>query len=413
MSLRPLVISFACLSFTPGCDKSQNDSAENPAPSPNASILPAPLAPTAQAIPEPVRMPTVAVPFRLDQPLEPDSITGRDLPGVTLEGEWHYTDLPGPPKAVEVNLPGIENARKLTALRWIINLSSTGRLRVLFQSRGFPLGSGAELRSRMDGRGHVLIWPGGREYRVLPAGAVRTLLGERRTDAIPLVQPQLSPVSDGPRRAGYPTERVEMTTRTGRLSLERAKIASAGEGAILLCRLLAEIVAVDPAAAPCAAEDVALRAQYTWPNGNGIVFEVSAVADKVEHAAFHLTVPPADAAYVAAGLPHDTAGLLLTREELAAFRTKALETGPNKPAGAPTEGLVALNATELLRFLFIDGVPAAWVAPYREQHVVGPPRGRYVVQWRTFLADALDPPKTIELPARVSFGIAADGGPAK
>jgi hypothetical protein len=415
MSLRSRAITAIFLSVTPGCDRAPSDNPENPSPSPNASILPAPLAPATQPLPETLRLPTVAVPLRLDQPLDADPLTNRELPGVTLEGEWHYADLPGPPKAAEVNLPAIENARKLTALRWTVELSNAGRLRVLFRSRAFPLGSGVELRARSDGYGHVLVWPHGDEYRVLPAGAVRTLLGERRTDAIPLVQPEVTEPSEGPRRTGYPTQRREMATRTGRLTMEQVKIATAGEGAILFCRLLSEIIAIDPAAAPCVSDEVPVRAQYAWPNGNGIVFEVSRIDDKVEHPAGQLMVPPAGASYVPNGLPGDASGgLLLTRDELAAFRTKPIETGSGKASTTtPTEGLVALNGTELLRYLYVDGVPVAWVSPYREQHVIGPPKGRYVVQWRTFLGDAVDPPKTVDLPARISFGISTDGGAAR
>jgi hypothetical protein len=413
MNLRTRAIAFIFLSVAPGCDRTQGDNPENPSPSPNASILPAPLAPATQPLPETLRVPTVAVPLRLDQPLDADSFTTRELPGVTLEGEWHFTDLPGPPKAVEVNLPGIENARKLTALRWTVDISSAGRLRVSFQSRAFPLGSGAELRSRSDGYGHVLVWPSGQEYRVLPAGAVRTLLGERRTDAIPLVQPEVAGPAEGPRRAGYPTQRLEMATRTGRLAMEQARIAAAGEGAILFCRLLSEIIAVDPAAAPCVSDEIPVRAQYTWPNGNSLIFEVSHIADKVEIPSGQLMVPPHGATYVPNGLPRDATGLLLTRDELFAFRTKPIDTGPSKVVGAPTEGLFAVNPTELLRYLFVDGVPVAWVAPNREQKVIGPPRGRYVVQWRTFLGDAIEPPKTVEVPARISFGISTDGGAAR
>lgn len=410
MNLRPRAATALVFSFAIGCDRAPGDSPENPSPSPNASILPAPLAPAVQALPETLRAPTVAVPLRLDQPLDSDPLTARELPGVTLEGEWHYADLPGPPKAVEVNLPGIEAVRKLTALRWTVDIASAGRLRVRFQSRAFPLGSGTELRSRIDGYGHVLVWPSGREYRVLPSGAVRTLLEERRADAIALVQPQMTGQTEGPKRAGRPTERWDLVTRTGRLSMERAKIAAAGEGAILFCRLLSEIIAIDPAAAPCVSEEVPVRAQYTWPNGNGIVFEVSSIADKIEHPTGQLLVPPQGAAFVPAGLPRDATGIFLTRDELAALRTKPIEIGQSKAPGAPAEGLFAVNGTELLRYLYIDGVPVAWVPPFREQHVIGPPKGRYTVQWRTFLGDAIDPPKTVELPARISFGIATDGG---
>jgi hypothetical protein len=34
--------------------------------------------------------------------------------------------------------------------------------------------------------------------------------------------------------------------------------------------------------------------------------------------------------------------------------------------------------------------------------VVGLPRGRYLVQWRTFLADVVDPAALVELPTRLS-----------
>jgi hypothetical protein len=66
-----------------------------------------------------------------------------------------------------------------------------------------------------------------------------------------------------------------------------------------------------------------------------------------------------------------------------------------------------------LRYVYLDGVPVAWVAPYREKHIIGPPKGRYTVQWRTFLGDAIEPPKTVEVPARISLGIATDGGTAR
>jgi hypothetical protein len=68
------------------------------------------------------------------------------------------------------------------------------------------------------------------------------------------------------------------------------------------------------------------------------------------------------------------------------------------------------NATDVARYLFLDGVPVAWVDPNRDQLVLGPPRGRYQLQWRTFLGEAGDPPMTVDLPARVSIGGGADAG---
>jgi hypothetical protein len=60
--------------------------------------------------------------------------------------------------------------------------------------------------------------------------------------------------------------------------------------------------------------------------------------------------------------------------------------------------------------LYVDGIPVAWVAPFGEQHVLGPPKGRYVVQWRTFLGDSVSPPSTVDVPALVAFGMPPDGG---
>jgi hypothetical protein len=63
-----------------------------------------------------------------------------------------------------------------------------------------------------------------------------------------------------------------------------------------------------------------------------------------------------------------------------------------------------------VKYVLLDSVPVAWVPPNRDQAIVGLPRGRYVVQWRTFLGDAVDPPITVELPARVAIGTGVDGG---
>ena len=68
------------------------------------------------------------------------------------------------------------------------------------------------------------------------------------------------------------------------------------------------------------------------------------------------------------------------------------------------------NATDVARYVFLDSVPVAWVDPGRDQLISGPPRGRYQVQWRTFLGEAGDPPVTIDVPARVVIGGSTDGG---
>jgi len=425
--------ALAALFFLAGCDRAPAETLENATPSPNASILPAPLSSVAQPAAETPHLPApikssggsaeslgralsadggraIPVPLRADQAPDDDPLTVREVQGVTLEGEWRYADTPAPPKTPEVNAAGIEAARKATAPRMTIDLASAGRMRVIFDSRGLPLAEGTEIRARADRYGHLLVWPNGTQYRALPPGAVRTLFAERRIDAVPLVRAQSSGRNDGVRRAGFATHKWELTTRTGKLILEQAKIANAGDGALLFCRFLSEIIAIDPSAAPCSADEVPLRAQYEWPQGGSVAFEVHDVAERVEFSSGQLLVPPPGGTFAPASLPPDSGGLFLTTEELAAFRLRPTDLAGAPPPGAPREGLLLYNGSDFLRYAFLDAIPVGWVAPNRDQHVLGPLRGRYLLQWRTFLADTVDPAFVVDLPARVTIGLATDGG---
>jgi hypothetical protein len=433
MNLSSYFCRTALVLFVAGCEKAPADPVENATPSPNASILPAPLSSTGQPAAETPALgaatassglpaeaagklassdAAVAVPqaLRGDQPPDDDPLTQRELQGVTLEGEWRYPDLPVPPKAPEANAAGIDAARKLTLPRMTIDLANSGRMRVIFDSRALPVGQGAEIRARIDRYGHLLVWPTGSQYRVLPPGAVRTLLGERRVDAIPLVRAQSLSKAEGTHRLGLPTKKWDIVTRTGKLILEQARIASAGEGGTLFCRFLSEIIAIDPSAAPCAGDDVPLRAQFIWPQGGTVVFEVSALNDKSEFSSGQLLVPPSGADFTPASLPPGATGSFLTRDELAAFRLRPLDVGYAPGPGAPDDGLLLHNGTDVLRYAFLESVPVAWVPPNRDQAVPGLLRGRYLIQWRTFLGETVDPPAIVDLPARVAVGFGADGG---
>ncbi len=62
-------------------------------------------------------------------------------------------------------------------------------------------------------------------------------------------------------------------------------------------------------------------------------------------------------------------------------------------------------------YLLLDGVPVVAVPANSERYVIGPQRGRYSVQWRTFLGERIAPPQTVEMPARLSYGGADAGAP--
>jgi hypothetical protein len=80
------------------------------------------------------------------------------------------------------------------------------------------------------------------------------------------------------------------------------------------------------------------------------------------------------------------------------MHTAATDLGPQ--AASVTSGSLALvNAHDTPRFAWIDGAPVAWVAP--EGHIELAPllRGRYQLEWRSFLDDVADPAKTVTVPA--------------
>jgi hypothetical protein len=451
-SPRPLVLAFGALaglaSAAPSsCDAPRAEApGERPLASPNASILPAPLtsaastdvsktafaatasAPAstasaprgagtgsaaartawasgsaeaaARSAPEPLPL---ARPTRISEPLPADTLGPKDVAGVSFGGEWRWLDAPAAPKAPEVNAEGLAAARRLTALRWSVSLTEAGRMRVSFDGRAFPLPLGTELRARADRYGHALVFPAGREYRVVPAGALRALFGDLRLDVTPLMAGEARPRGPSTPHHGAAVRRVDVVSRLGTLHLDTVRSPEAGLGAVLLCRTLVELVAVDPTTTVCARDELPVRAHYVWPGGGSVLFEAGEIARQKETPTHEILCPPASATFAASAMPPASAGVILTRDETAAFRRQPVDTAPPAP-NAPAEGLVVRNGTDGVRALVLDGVPVAWVQPGAEHSIVGLSRGRYVVQSRSFLGDTVETPRTIELPARVTIG---------
>ncbi|MBK9261258.1 MAG: hypothetical protein IPM54_15810 [Polyangiaceae bacterium] len=396
--------------------------------SPNASILPAPLA--AEAPPEPpdagvpdgayglladstgrLILPDAAAPppemLRGDQPMTAESPLLKDVAGASLEAVFRLRDVPAPPKAPEVSQEGIKAAAALTAPKWKIDLTETGRMRIVFMSRAMPLPMNSELRARTDRYGHVVLWPNATDYRVVPPGAIRTVLGERRVDVTPMSPGTVKQQGEG-KRLGLATRKVEVTSALGSVRMELGKTNDVGEGGALLCRTLVEIVGVDPRTKVCASGEVPLSASYAWQDGGGIDFEVTSLSKRTDIPTNEVLVPPPGATYQPSGLPQSPAGVFLTRDEVVAFRSAPLALPPVDDPRAPGEGFVAVNESDALAYFFLDGVPVVAVPPTEQRYVIGTARGRYVIQWRTFLGDRIGPSKTVALPARLSFGESRD-----
>ncbi len=392
--------------------------------SPNASILPSPL--TVDDAPEladagvpdgpyglladstgrlilPEAGPPPPEVLRGDLPITPETPFIKDLAGVSLEAVFRLRDVPAVPKAPEISHDGIKVAAGLTAPKWKIDLTDSGRMRIVFVSRAMPLPMNSELRARSDRYGHVVLWPNATDYRVVPPGAIRTVLGERRVDVTPLSSGTTKLQGEG-KRLGLPTRKVEVLSALGSVRLELGKTNDVGEGGALLCRTLVELVGVDPRSSVCVAGEVPLSAAFVWQEGGGIDFEVTSLSKRTDLPTNEMLVPPPGATYQSNGLPQSPAGVFLSREEVAAFRSAPLVLPPVEDPRAPGEGFVAVNETDTLAYFFLDGVPVVAVPPTEQRYVIGTVRGRYVTQWRTFLGDRIAPAKTVELPARLTFG---------
>ena len=377
--------------------------------SPQATAMPAPLAaPTTTASALIVATPEGGPPpssLRGDVALGPDTLA-RETAGYTLSAVIKLGDLSGPPRAPEVNGAGLEAARKKTELRLAIDLSPS-RMRVALLGSGWVVPPDTELRARSDHYGHVVVWPGGLTYRPLAPGALRALLGERRFDVAPMTLAEIATKDEVGKRIGIRTRKVEVATRAAKATFEIGRLPDLGEGGILLCRVLLDLMNAPPSSAVCNDGELPVRAELRWTARGSIGFELTGVLKKADMPIASLLVPPSAAAFAAAPLTATGMQASLSVTELAAFRTGPIEL----PASPHTDGagLVIANTTDQLRVLHLDGIPIAWAAPGARDVIQGLHRGRYIVQWRTFLGESFDPPTSQQVPGTLQVS-APDAG---
>ncbi|HKY38701.1 MAG TPA: hypothetical protein VJN18_22315 [Polyangiaceae bacterium] len=410
-------IAPALLAGVAGCEQRRSEpppvvSASEP--SPNASILPAPLvagppktlprdaghAPsidssTDAAAPEPPR------PIRDDENLTLESEL-RAAPGVSIEARFRWLE-PLPPRTLESNAEALNKARDKTSFELTLDISSLGRLRLSFASRAHPLPQGAELRAREDRYGHILVWPNGSTYTTLAPGTLRAALSEARLDVTPLTDPSVVSAGAG-NLFGATTRKQRLETSIGRLELEQATLPASGAGGALLCRLLLELLAVSPESSACHAEALPVHAEYTWATGARFELEITKLTKRAELPLEGLAVPPSGADARRGELPGTPFVALIEERELSDFRTRALPAPEKAEPGAPKLGLIFQNRGDGPRYLLIDGVPVVWLRADAEWLVTGLKQGRYTVQARDFFGAESTPARTLDLPARFLVG---------
>jgi hypothetical protein len=370
---------------------------ENVAPIPTSSALP--LAPDAGPPP---------VPLRADEAISPDSVP-RDAVAWEMDAMLRTYDVPPAFRGPETSIVAIDLAKKKTEPRLVIELSSS-RARIVLASGGFVLPVDTELRARLDRYGHFVLLPGARQYRIAAPGSLRALFGERRIDVAPLIPASVTERGEGGRRLGYRTRRVEVVNRVAQATFELARVSDVGEGAGLLCRLLLDLMNAPPSTPVCTPDDVPLHVEWKWVAKGGLVFETSSLVRRGDLAPALFAAPPSSASFALPALPELGAQVLVEPAELGAFRTGPADIPGLAPdGGSPGPGLGLANASDLLRFAWVDGAPVAWVAPGGHLSLPSLDRGRYGFAWRTFLGDAFDAPTTINVPGAMVAG-AGDAG---
>lgn len=403
--------------------------AQKPVPSPNASLQPARLSaqrelmrterPEASAGYDDVDATTragvtsTAGPpraWREDEALPLDALGPRETAGATLTAQFVGFDVPGPPAVPELDPSALKSLAQRTALKVEIDIAPVGRMRLAFMSPGFTVPERTELRARRDALGHVLLWPDGENYRVLPPGTVRALLGEGRADRLALIPAQPQTQGNGT-WIRLTTLRSRLVGPLGELSLEQSEIPGLGSGGELLCRLLVELVGIQPAAAGCESELIPVRAEFQWREAGRFAFHVLSIARRHELPLSRLLVPPTGAAFKPHDYPRLAGRLTVAEDALHRLRSKDDPAPPgNVKPGAPAQGLVAANHSPLLLGLVIDGLPVAWVPPGREVAISSLRAGRYAVAWRNFWGTKTHSLGVLQLPARAVEGPYGDAG---
>ncbi|HEY3497220.1 MAG TPA: hypothetical protein VGK73_21130 [Polyangiaceae bacterium] len=378
-------------------------------PSPNASILPAPLATGRESIllladagSTDASADAEAPPPELareDQALPPDLGEPHDPSGLELKARFRWPDLGAAARLPESNSDVIERARATSTFDVRAELAATGRLHFTLESRRFVLPEGTELRARSEYFGHALVWPDGHRYVTVQPGALRTVLNEGRADTVPLAHVKPTQTSTG-KALGFPTERTTLASALGTLELEQARLAGSAGGGPLLCRLLVELAGVHPDTPACASELVPVRAEYAWNEGGRLLFEATSLNRVAILDPSRLATPPPTAEHRIGELPSQTSPVLLDRDKLRSFRLKPVPTREAKDA--PKEGLLVVNGEDLPRFLLVDGVPALRLLPRGSGVLLELVRGTYALSTRTFLGDELETLGPITVPGRLT-----------
>ncbi len=393
-------------------------------PSPNASILPAPLASGLEAKGQIARDAGLRELATRDagkaatdagEPVQPpDPVAAREdrawsrdngvfeLAGISLSARFRWPDVPIPSRLPDANTDAIQRARNAVTFDVVVDLSPSGRMRFAIASERFLVPVNTELRARYDVYGHVVLTPDGTRYSSAVPGSLRALLNERRLDTLPLVSPRASAAGSG-QSFGASTLKSRFSSPLGQLELEQAELPEVGYGGLLLCRLLVELAGVHPENAACTVGLVPVRAEYAWTEGGRFAFEVTELTRILQFAS-HLLTPPPRAEHRIGGQLEASAPFLLQPSELKSFRLRDARPPERRDADTPKDGLLVTNAGELPTYFLVDGVPVARLGAGGSEVLLDLRAGTYSVSARDFLCADANPATMTVVPARIVVG---------
>ncbi len=427
---RSVIVSAAIAGALVACKSPPPNDVPDASESPQAKAEPAPLAnvavtanaPAGDAGPPPETL-------RADRELDPDPLA-KDAGAGAWEMEALVRPVDPPPafRGPETNIAAIDATKRKMEPRLVVDFTAS-RARIVLDAGAYALPLGTELRGRAEQYGWIVTLPDAAEYRVAAPGSLRALFDDRRLDVEPLAIAEVVDRGDGARRLGYRTRRVDVTNRAASATFEIARVPDAGEGGALLCRALLDWMNAPPSTRLCGPDDVPLHAEWRWappssPStrpggaagaGPALAFDATSLERRGDLAPTVFAAPPPGARFASPAFPLDAGESVVSAGDLASFRTgnadvpaaRAIDGGVAPPAS----GLLVANGTDQLRFVWLDGVPVAWVTPGGRLSLTSLFRGRYGFAWRSFLADAVDPPITITVPSLVNTAIPDAGAP--
>jgi len=441
----------------------------NPSESPQAKAVPAPLttesAPVSIGSVRPLVADAGEVPAlraRPDRELAADT-GGKDTGGfggvwtVRPENAWSA------PRSADVAVGPLEALRRKLETKLAFETTAS-RARVALQGGTFLVPDGVELRFRNDVLGAILLAPGGSRYRVLPPGSLRTFFDEGRFDVVPLAVAKTAfeePANGGdsakkaseirrknvansrvlPRSASdarllvaeLPLRRRTVTTDRGAVTLDVANLEGAGEGGVLLCRLFLDLVDASPDVAACGLNDLPVRVELHLAGeavdgrkrarggAKGIVFEATELVRRPD------TTPPALLPGAKETRPESaSSSAFLAPPPNATLLREPLTNGPGRLMASVADledlkghpdpdspGLTLKNNEGRPFVAWFEGIPIASVSPGESLVVPGLARGRYTLQFRTFLGNVVLPYSAAPVPGVASPSpMDGDGGGA-